>query len=108
MKDNGPFLNTSGEIIKEVHWYYKSLYKETKDIDEIAKATQGYARNLTFPRVSEQDKAKTEEELTETESSSALQTMKNGSAPGPDGIPVEFYKTVWPDVKFLFIKLVTL
>ena len=29
--------------------------------------------------------------------------MKNGSAPGPDGIPVEFYKTFWPDVKFLFM-----
>ena len=90
VKDDGSFLNTSGEIIKEVYRYYNSLYKQ---IDEIAKATQGYARNLTFPKVSEQDKAKTEEELTETELSSALQTMKNGSAPGPDGIPVEFYKT---------------
>ena len=29
--------------------------------------------------------------------------MKNGSAPGPDGILVEFYKTFWPDVKFLFM-----
>ena len=29
--------------------------------------------------------------------------MKNGSAPGPDGIPVEFFKTFWPDVKFLFM-----
>ena len=92
--------SSSGEIIKEVHRYYRSLYKETKEIDEITKATQGYARNLTF---SEQDKAKTEEELTETELSAALQTMKNGSAPGPDGIPVEFYKTFWPDVKFLFM-----
>ena len=103
MKDDGSFLNTSGEIIKEVHRYYNSLYKETKEIDEIANATQGYAMNLTFPKVSEQDKAKTEEELTETELSSALQTMKNGSAPGPDGIPVEFYKTFWPDVKVLFM-----
>ena len=103
VKDDGSFLNTSGEIIKEVHRYYKILYKENKEIDEIGKATQGYARNLTFPKVSEQDKAKTEEELTETELSSALPTMKNGSAPGPDGIPVEFYKTFWPDVKFLFM-----
>ena len=62
VKDDGSFLNTSGAIIKEVHRYYKILYKETKEIDEIAKATLGYARNLTFPRVSEQDKAKTEEQ----------------------------------------------
>ena len=103
MKDDGSFLNTSGEITKEVHRYYNSLYKETKEIDEIANAMQGYARNLTFPKVSEQDKAKTEEELTETELSSALRTMKNGSAPRPDGIPVEFHKTFWPDVKFLFM-----
>ena len=33
----------------------------------------------------------------------ALQTMKNGSAPDPDGIPVEFFKTFWPDVKCLFM-----
>ena len=103
VKGDGSFLNTSGEIIKEVHRDYNSLYKETKEIDEVAKATQGYARNLTFPKVSEQDKAITEEELTETELLSALQTMKNGSAPGTDGIPVEFYKTFWPDVKFLFM-----
>ena len=102
MKDDDSFLNTSGEFIKEVHRYYKSLYKETKEIDEIAKAVQGYARNLIFPEVSVQDKAKTEE-LTEAELSSALPTMKNWSAPGPDGIPVEFYKTFWPDVKFLFM-----
>ena len=50
-----------------------------------------YARNLTFPKVADQDKAITEEQLTETESSSALQNMKNGSAPWRDGIPVEFY-----------------
>ena len=48
------------------------------------------ARNLTFPKVSEQDIAKTEEELTETELSSALHTMKNGSSPEPSGIAVEF------------------
>ena len=82
VEDDGSFLNTSGAIIKEVHRYYKSLYKETKEIDEIAKATLGYARNLTFPKVSEQDKAKTEEELTETELSSALQTMKMGLQQG--------------------------
>ena len=29
--------------------------------------------------------------------------MKNGTAPGPDGIPVEFHKTFWPDVKFLLM-----
>ena len=103
VKDDGSFLSTSGEIIKEVHRYYNSLYKETKEIDEIAKAVQGHARNLTFPKVSEQDKAKTEEELTEAELSSAPQTMKNGSAPGPDGIPVGFFRTFWSDVKFLFM-----
>ena len=43
VKDDGSFLNTSGEIIKEVHMYYKSLFKETKEIDEITKA-RAYAR----------------------------------------------------------------
>ena len=64
VKVDGSFLNTSGEIITEVHRYYKSIYKETKvskEIHEITKATQAHARNLTFSKVSEQDKAKTEE-----------------------------------------------
>ena len=44
--------------------YFKSLYKETKQVDESTKTSQGFARNLISPKVTEQDKAKTEEELT--------------------------------------------
>ena len=96
--DYGSILNTSEENIKEVHGYYKSLYKETKEIDEITKTTQAFARNLTFSKVSEQDKAKIEENLTETELSSALQTVKNGFAPWPDGIPVKLYKILFGQI----------
>ena len=45
---------------------------------------------------------KFEEKLTETKLSYALHVRKNGSVPGPDSIPVEFYETFFLlDVKFL-------
>ena len=39
-------------------------------------------------------------QLTE-EVGQALNSMKNGSAPGGDGLTVEFYKLFWPKLKIM-------
>lgn len=37
----------------------------------------------------------------------ALSRMKSGSAPGPDGLPTEFYKTFWPVLCDFFLRRFT-
>ncbi|GFR94524.1 reverse transcriptase [Elysia marginata] len=67
-------------------------------------STSLFSKNIIFPQLKEEEKIKCDEELSEREISSALKTMKNGSSPGPDGIPVEFYKMFWKDLKKLYIE----
>ncbi|MEC7840051.1 MAG: reverse transcriptase family protein [Chlamydiota bacterium] len=43
-------------------------------------------------------------DLDEDEIYIAVKSLNNGSAPGPDGIPAEFYKIFWPDVSFYLMK----
>ena len=42
--------------------------------------------------------------ITDAELHSALKSMKNGSSPGMDGIPVEVFKVLWLDLKDSFLK----
>ncbi len=48
-----------------------------------------------LPKVNEESYAKLICPLTIEEVFNALQSMKNGKAPGLDGLPVEFYKAYW-------------
>ena len=51
-----------------------------------------------LPRVSQAVAAELGAEISPGELYAALQSLGNGKAPGIDGLPVEFYKAVWPVV----------
>jgi hypothetical protein len=40
-----------------------------------------------------------------TEIDEALMDMEVGSAPGPDGLPVGFYRAFWPELKHIFLEM---
>ena len=40
-----------------------------------------------------------ERQFTIGEMADAVKMLKNGSCPGPDGLPVEVYKMLWPEIK---------
>ncbi|KAL6462991.1 hypothetical protein MHYP_G00294130 [Metynnis hypsauchen] len=52
----------------------------------------------SLPKVSEQLNAELEQPLDEQELHAALQSMEGGTAPGIDGLPVEFYKAFWAEI----------
>ena len=43
--------------------------------------------------------------FTEEEITKALKEMKNNTAPGPDGLSIEFYKAFWANIKHLFVEM---
>ena len=49
-------------------------------------------------RLDEKKKEYLENDITSTEILDALKKHKNNKSPGPDGIPIEFYKLYWPVV----------
>ncbi|GFS17878.1 Pol-like protein [Elysia marginata] len=102
IKENGDEVTSEREVLREIRKYYETLYKENTDQKEIIQRCKNLTQNLNIPQLNEDKKDATEAEFTEEEIAVALKSTKNGSAPGPDGIPVEFYKMFWPDVKEKF------
>ncbi|KAL6482015.1 hypothetical protein MHYP_G00100950 [Metynnis hypsauchen] len=51
-----------------------------------------------LPKVSEQLNTELDQPLDEQEHHAALQSMEGGTAPGTDGLPVEFYKALWAEL----------
>lgn len=48
---------------------------------------------LVIPKISPEDKSRMDSKISSEEITLAINSMQNGKMPGPDGLPVEFYKT---------------
>jgi len=82
-------------ILKEIKEYYASLY--TADILMNYDDNSPFFENVV--KLSDEDRAKHPEQLTEYECCNALKEMKNNKSPGSDGLTIEFYKLFWNDIK---------
>ncbi len=87
---NGEITNQN-DIRKEIQDFYEDLYSH-KEVDESDVAIGEFVYEL--PKISAEDKAILEENLTLQDLSKSLKTCKD-SAPGPDGIPYSLYSVFW-------------
>ena len=67
--------------------------------ENIATAMNDFTASLNLPSLDNNEVQMCDEPITIEEASAALKTMKSGSSPGTDGIPVEFYQVFWLYVK---------
>ena len=96
-------MTDGSEIIKEIKSYYEELYREDKSVEMIKQKANLFSGNFKFPTLSSKQRYQTEADKTEHEIKEALKSMKNGSAPGPDGLPEDLYKLFWHDIKDFFM-----
>jgi len=76
----------NSEILNQFSKFYESLYTETPTSGEAQlKLTPEQSTDCSRP-------------FTLTDLKTALTASENGKCPGLDGIPVEFYKALWPDI----------
>ena len=80
------------EILEMQHDFFQTLYSKEHGIEFKMENTE----NLKFP---ENTLSTAETQLSITEIETALANMKNGKTPGPDGIPIDFYKKFWNTLK---------
>ena len=66
---------------------YKSEYAESREDQNT------FLDQLQFQRISEDERITLDSPLTTEELFNAIGDMNSGKAPGPDGLPIEFYKT---------------
>ena len=100
-KNDGSYTKTDREIIEEGFQFYKSLYSKEEVNENNIKSYLQEIDNLKI--LNENDQTCLEGKLTIEECEEALKNMKNNKSPGSDGLPVEFYKTFWNDIKSILI-----
>lgn len=89
-------INDSSETITDPSginntlWiYYENIYKSQTEFDPQAQKT--FMDRLNIPTFPQEFAEQLEADLTQEEISTAIDDMKVGKTPGPDGIPVDFY-----------------
>lgn len=90
--DTGKELTEPSEISKYAVGFYSDLYK--------CELSQREDNDFTFlndlPKIDEESNRMLEQTLSQNELYTAMMRMENGKTPGIDGIPVDFYKILWP------------
>lgn len=92
-------IDKSEDILEEISRFYEQLYHENKCEEHIINQQVMFMNGLDIPQLSSKDQEELDSPITVEEVLAALKNMKNGSAPGLDGIPTEFYKVFWNDIK---------
>ena len=96
-------VTTDKEILKTAQTFYKELYKKA----QINKQQQDKLINSYDKKISDNWHKKLKENFTEKEIHNSLKDMSEDSAPGKDGLPMEFYRTFWYVIKEDFTELVS-
>lgn len=90
--EGGSWRTDEGEAEAVFVAYFKSLFESNNNIEMLP------VIDKVQPKVSQEMNQRLEEMYTEEEVVIALKQMHPTKAPGPDGMPVLFYKKYWPIV----------
>ena len=103
---NESVTTDSFTILAEQKRFYQNLYKSGRNESDDRYAAKSFLNNLIIPKLSEEEKRSCKGKILLNECELILETFQNNKAPGNDGIPVEFYKKLWPLIGEPFIKCV--
>lgn len=107
LEDKGGQVQTGqGELGQICQSYYQRLYTARAPTEE-ARAAENEALNCLEDRVPADIKHRLRAPLTKEELKKAVDDMKPGKAPGPDGTSLEFYKIFWDDICDDFFLMIT-
>ena len=103
--EEGLIISDQASVLNEQVKFYTKLYKKdpVDDNRDSTYITDFLGANSAIPTLDDLAKQKCETHINETEISEALKQLKNGSAPGSDGLTTEFYKYFWLQIKTMLI-----
>ena len=100
--DDDEVITNQRDILNELATFYTNLYNQKTEREGGTRiAVDTFLGGIEFPKLEEEEADRCEGLVTTEEVGQALNAMKNGSAPGGDGLTVEFYKFFWPKLKIM-------
>ena len=95
--DKGQIITDPKLILKEQEDFYTKLYSTTGNVDV------GYISNLEAPKITENQRKILDANISMEELKRALFNLACGKSPGCDGLPADFIRHFWPQLKgFLY------
>ena len=102
--EQGNILTKQADIQNRQTRFFEDLYKKRINEQDMENKIDTFTEGCNVPKLSENQKETCELPLTENEILQGLKKMSNGSAPGSDGLTIEFYKFFWSRIKTFLIK----
>jgi hypothetical protein len=90
-------------ILVEENKFFTHLYKEVEH-KNFEQECLKFTNNEAIPKITESQKQFCDSEITEEELTKCIKFFKNKKSPGTDGLPAEFYKFFWNDIKQLVLE----
>ena len=101
--NDGMLVEGTEQILDVTHAFYKDLYsKEPEDTD----LQDEFLSNLSI-KLSEEDKAKLDEDFSKEELQDALKDLKRNKSPGSDGLTKEFFDHFWPSLEDFYFDCIS-
>ena len=97
--ESGDMFCDNENIIDNIYTFYKKLYS-SRNIS--GNNIDAYLENVECLSVTEQEKDECDSLPSLIECENTIKLMKNNKSPGLDGLPSEFYKICWNDIKYYF------
>lgn len=96
MDINGVLTTDPLKILNEQKRFYQELYQSINRMSNNSETISLFLDNLNISKLSERDKNSCEGKISAGECYKLLDSFQNNKTPGNDGIPIEFYKKLWP------------
>ena len=92
VNDDDEVITNQSDILNELAIFYTNLYNQKTEREGGTRiAVDTFLEGIECPKLEEEEADRCEGLVTTEEVGKALNAMKNGSAPGGDGLTVEFY-----------------
>ena len=97
--EQGNTLTKQADIQNRQTRFFEDLYKKRINEEDMENKIDMFTEGCDIPKLSENQKEMCDSPLTENEILQSLKKMANGSAPGSDGLTIEFFKFFWSRIK---------
>ena len=99
-------ISNHKEIFGEIEKFYTNLFKNNNDKSKAS--CKRFLDKLSVPMIDDEDRLEMSNDITKEEIFSALSEMSNERSPGNDGLPAEFYKCFWDELKDVYFDSISL
>jgi len=101
--EHGNLITKQDNIMKVQRDYFINLYKKKISHQGINAKINNFLDDAYVPKLHEEQAQTCEGRISRKEALQALKQMKDGSAPGSDGLTTEFFKVFWSRLQHILV-----